>query len=287
MGYRIREWEKRYEVNDKNRALKPEDRMRQGELEYLRFPVHGRNHSAAYRRFLREAKDDAPMTYGVYVKLKEIAAQAEAGKRGVIRNDAGQPIEDEEIAECMGFPVKCVKRALEILCRESVGWVEQFREVPGNPGNSPSYTETETESYTETETKTESASLPPLGSSGCPLIKLPDLTGSYASIREKLLEVHPHAKLPEPGSAKEFADRQELERIVRIDGYSEEAVIDTLAYVLMDEPHNDRFMWRDQFRSFSGLRKVNDGATKFSRMHDAMQKFREANIRAVAETHYE
>lgn len=134
----------------------------------------------------------------------------------------------------------------------------------------------------------EEIKIPPLGGAGCPLSRLHDLTGSYAAIREKLIDVHPHAKLPEPGSAKEFADRQELERIVRLDGYSEESVIDTLAYVLMDEPHNDRFMWRDQFRSFSGLRKVNDGATKFSRMHDAMQKFREANIRAAAaEAHHE
>lgn len=145
MAYRIRQWVERYEVSDRNRALKPGEKMRQSALEYLRFPVHGRNWSASYRRFLKEAKDDAPSVYGVYVKLKEIAAQAEAGKRGVIRDDSGKALEAADIAECMGFPAKAVVRALAVLCRESVGWVECFRESPEIPGIPPS------ESYTETE----------------------------------------------------------------------------------------------------------------------------------------
>jgi hypothetical protein len=125
------------------------------------------------------------------------------------------------------------------------------------------------------EKSKEEIKIPPVGGDTCPLRSLPKITSLYEGIRAILLEVHPHAKLSDIGTTKELDDRKELERIVRLDGYDEQAVIDTLGYVLQDEPHSDKFMWRDQFRSFAGLRKVSDGATKFSRMHDAMRKFKD------------
>lgn len=162
---------------------------------------------------------------------------------------------------------------------------ERKRKVREVSGNVPEKSGTDADTGASREEKSreekskEEIKIPPVGGDTCPLRSLPKIARLYEGIRAILLEVHPHAKLADIGTAKEIEDRKEIERIVRLDGYDEQAVIDTLGYVLQDEPHSDRFMWRDQFRSFAGLRKVSNGATKFSRMHDAMRKFKETGPR--------
>jgi hypothetical protein len=154
MGYSISEWGERYEVNENNNAAKPGEKLRKGPLTYLRLPCNGRNWSLAYRRFLSVAKDNAPDAYGLWTKLLEIAGDAPAGQRGVIRDDAGIPLDSRGISDALGWPLKKVEQSLSILTNENVGWVTVFDVTPGSPGKSRSESD-----HSQVKTETH----PPVG----------------------------------------------------------------------------------------------------------------------------
>lgn len=103
-----------------------------------------------------------------------------------------------------------------------------------------------------------------------PLAKLPRLQRGFDRIHQGILKNHPKAVIPKKGSKQELEAKQVLERLVRLDGYTEDQVCDTLYWVLHEEPDSPTFTWREQFRSIAQLREVKGGASKFTKMHQAM-----------------
>jgi hypothetical protein len=106
-----------------------------------------------------------------------------------------------------------------------------------------------------------------------PLAAYPRLLEAYPKIEKKILELHPHAKLPTPGTKQYFDSRQTLARLVSIDKHTESDVLSTLSWVVAkQQPGRDGFLWRDHFQSINGLRNITDGMTKFAKMQKSMQK---------------
>jgi len=153
----------------------------------------------------------------------------------------------------------------------------------------------ETETETETEKRREEKISIPLpadagngGADACneqnkkpetwktkpdPLLKYPKLMDAYPKLEKRILELHPHAKLPTPGTKQYFDSRQTLSRLVSIDKHTEDDVIETMKWVIhKEEPGRDGFLWRDQFQSIAGLRNISDGMTKFAKMNKAMMR---------------
>lgn len=155
------------------------------------------------------------------------------------------------------------------------GWVESYddpRMILGSSYESPRPEEEEEEEEEKTPNPPAAiatAEHTPLKAEPKPdpLLSYPRLTGSYTRIREKLVEIHPKAKLPALRTAKEWADRNTLAQLVRIDGYTEAEVLETLKWIFTGESRDAEF-WRSQFRSVSWLRKTSDGATRFTKAHD-------------------
>lgn len=112
-----------------------------------------------------------------------------------------------------------------------------------------------------------------------PLGKLPALSKAYDAIHGRIKVVHPRAKIPAAGTEADFEARRCLERLVRLDGHSEQEVLDTLRWVLYTEPEGD-FTWRAQFHSIANLRQVKGGMSKFAKMLEAMKRFQKQAARA-------
>lgn len=119
--------------------------------------------------------------------------------------------------------------------------------------------------------KEETNTVPPVGGDGCPFENYERISKAYEKIRASILEHHPKAQLPNIGTSKEFEDRQTLERLIRLDGFTEDDVMATLRWVQREEPQGE-FMWRNQFRSISNLRDVKDGMSKFAKINEAMKR---------------
>ena len=102
------------------------------------------------------------------------------------------------------------------------------------------------------------------------MAKLPRLQRGFDQINQGILKNHPKAVIPKKGSKQELESKQVLERLVRLDGYTEDQVCATLYWVLHEEPDSPTFTWREQFRSIAQLREVKAGASKFTKMHQAM-----------------
>ncbi len=139
--YRIRDWPRLYEVNDRNREWKDGDKPRQGPLQYVRLSVHGASWTLGYRHFLEVAGDRAAASFGVFTKALEIAACQPAERRGVLLGRGDVPMEAEDLARATGFAVEDVARALDVLCHPDVRWLEVVaeyisREIPETPGKS-------------------------------------------------------------------------------------------------------------------------------------------------------
>jgi len=132
VGYKVREFCDRYEVNDKNGVWKPGQPLRVGAIDYIRAPVHGKNWTLAFREFNDVCGADAPMVYGVFCKLREIQADNVREYRDAIRDHKGRLLEADGIARILGWPVKSVEKALNLLSGEVLGWLEDFRGIPGD-----------------------------------------------------------------------------------------------------------------------------------------------------------
>ena len=104
-----------------------------------------------------------------------------------------------------------------------------------------------------------------------PLAGLPRLLDAYQKIGESILRIHPKAQLPISGTRKDFDARAALAKLVTKDGYTEQDVIDVLRWVVKGEDDGAVF-WQQQFHALSALRKVSNGASKFTRMHERMQR---------------
>jgi hypothetical protein len=91
--------------------------------------------------------------------------------------------------------------------------------------------------------------------------------GIYRAINQTHDKAHP----PKPGSTADSKARDALAKLVRIDSYTEQQVVDTLRWLLTDS-HEDAEFWRQQVHTLTNLRKKKDGATKFTRIHEAHKR---------------
>jgi hypothetical protein len=123
------------------------------------------------------------------------------------------------------------------------------------------------------KSREETKSLPDAGPSVVrdPLRDLPKLARVYPKVIAAIIEAHPKAKVPAAGSDAEAKDRLTLRRLVEIDGYTEEDIIETLRWVLRDDSERAEF-WRSNVRCIRNLRRTNgDGLHKFGKIHEARE----------------
>jgi hypothetical protein len=184
LAYRITEWKSRYEVTYKGHEADdntPTENLRRRYLEYIRCKVMGLNVGPAFQRLTRKANQygpaQAPATFGVFIKLAEVAAKQTSTYRGWILDEKQNPLHPEEFAEILGWDKDVVKRAFEVLCEPKIGWIQQVEfgvfpenpEIPGISGNGsgPSgaipeclYNENETKTKREDKSKNETKEEP-------------------------------------------------------------------------------------------------------------------------------
>ena len=138
----------RYEVSDKGRVWKSGPKRR-GPIPELRIPVHGFSWGAGYRAFLKVATPRwAASSFGVFIKLQEVGADADIEDRWLIVPRTGGVTENSTnryfagIAEETGFSVKDIEKAVEVLTHKEVAWLEwvevdddsrTIREFPEHP----------------------------------------------------------------------------------------------------------------------------------------------------------
>jgi len=107
-----------------------------------------------------------------------------------------------------------------------------------------------------------------------PLDGMEALKKAYPGIREALLQAHPMVKLPKPGSAAGLCERKALAALVTLDGHPQEEVLGCLRW-LFAAKDEDACFWLRQVHALAPLRKVKDGASKFTRIFEAWRAAQE------------
>ena len=147
----INEWLDRYEVNSKNRAAKPGDKLREKPLEYVRLSVFGRAQGEGWRELSRRLEGNQALIYehfGLFVKLLEVAGDHRAQDRGRLGSL-------DRIAKITGYTHQYkvrLAKMLEVLAHPDLGWLAPGE--PGNPRQMPAESET-TGPLIRRETETE------------------------------------------------------------------------------------------------------------------------------------
>lgn len=92
-------------------------------LKWVRIEVHGHSQGPGWRRLQRRARDDMAATFGLFIKLLEIAADERREHRnGLIRVErGGQPATLEDIAFDLDFDLDAVRRWMAFLVER--GWI--------------------------------------------------------------------------------------------------------------------------------------------------------------------
>jgi hypothetical protein len=139
---RIREWQERYEVNDKGHAARlgaPASKFRQRKLAFVRLKVNGRAKGAGYRRLEAAAGTATALEAAMclWPKLLEIAADGPPEQRGWILNEEGQPASVRDLQFFTGFRLTTIRTALQVLSHPKVQWIikAESSEIPGHSGN--------------------------------------------------------------------------------------------------------------------------------------------------------
>jgi hypothetical protein len=287
-------------VSDKGRPWKEGDPLRRGALEFIRLPVCGRSWSESWRDLLNVAGDDAAATFGVFIKILEIAGDHEAEKRGRLLGRGDVPMESAALAKATGLCERDTTKALEILCDPRVGWLSivpgisgssrNFRELPESPGISvQSIQSSKQEECVNSRGDVAVTSIDdeekPMEVD--PLAELPRLASAFEKINAAIQTAHPRAKLPRSGTKADTEARETLARLVRIDDYSENDMADVLHWTLKDD-HADAKFWRQQVQGIRGLRrrKTGDSLSKFDKIAEAFERARggSSGDRATSET---
>lgn len=125
--YRITEWNERYEVNDKGRPWGDGDKKRAGSLEYVRLKVHGYSQGLGWRRLIAAVGPRrAPVVFGIFVKMLELAADTARDGRGVIEDSAETPL-----SFVLSLDEQDIRESLEALCQ--LRWIQKIEEPQGEP----------------------------------------------------------------------------------------------------------------------------------------------------------
>lgn len=108
-----------------------------------------------------------------------------------------------------------------------------------------------------------------------PLKSFPSLAAAYPRVIKEILKHHPKARFPASGTKGDYDARLVLSQLVRVDGFTEDEVLETFRWVLREEqPNPSGFSWRENFQSIAQLRNKKTGDTmhKFAKMLEAMQR---------------
>jgi len=117
--YYIREWDQRYEVDSKGRALQDKFPKRAGPLEYVRLKVNGRSLGIGWRRLIQVAGvREAPGVFGIFCKILEVAADAGRNERGYVDDTPDNPL-----AFVLGLDPEQVANALAVLSSPVLRWL--------------------------------------------------------------------------------------------------------------------------------------------------------------------
>jgi len=131
-AYRITDWWK-FELLKNGKLATANSKMaalRIKPLVYVRFPVHGHNLSADYRRMVKKAGPElAAACDGFYKMLVGLAGNQVREYRGWILDDRQRPLDPGEVAELLCLSEEITSRLFEILTDEEVKWVE-FLDLP-------------------------------------------------------------------------------------------------------------------------------------------------------------
>jgi hypothetical protein len=137
MAFRINDWTRRYEVNEKGRAAEPGEKVRSEALKFTRLKNYGLDVGPAYRRMIAKAEKFGlgmgMATFGIFCKLLEIAGDQRAEFRGWILDEKQNPLDADDLAELILVDGDVAGRALEVLTDPKVGWVDLV-EYPGRVG---------------------------------------------------------------------------------------------------------------------------------------------------------
>lgn len=117
--YYVREWDQRYEVDSKGRALQDKFPKRAGPLEYVRLKVNGRSLGIGWRRLIQVAGvREAPGVFGIFCKILEVAADAGRNERGYVDDTPDNPL-----AFVLGLDPEQVANALAVLSSPVLRWL--------------------------------------------------------------------------------------------------------------------------------------------------------------------
>ena len=129
MKYRITEWDERYEVNEKGRPCHDGDKKRSSPLEYIRLKVHGHSQGLGWRRLIAAVgQKQAPMVFGIFVKLLELAGDYEREGRGFVEDTQETPL-----SFVLSLDEEDIRFSLEALC--SLKWLQKVAEPAGDCGD--------------------------------------------------------------------------------------------------------------------------------------------------------
>lgn len=177
-AWRIREWDTRYEVDDKGRAWKGKGKKRVGSLDYIRFPAWGYDRNKGYRRLVTAARTARRLEAAMclWPKLLQLAADNDAEHRGWLLGEEGQPAGIQDFVYATAFRPQTVVIGLEVLSDPKVRWIEQAalpdipghsRKLPETPGLSPQQEKVE-QTKPEQEERAREDEEPAVGGAGLP-----------------------------------------------------------------------------------------------------------------------
>jgi hypothetical protein len=104
-----------------------------------------------------------------------------------------------------------------------------------------------------------------------PLMDWPTLQEFWPTLEAYIIEIHPKARLPSPGTKAYRDARRVLARLIRLDRYEVHEVIDCLTWLFVS-PDEDATFWREQVQAVRALRIAKNGMTKFARIYEKWEK---------------
>ncbi len=109
-----------------------------------------------------------------------------------------------------------------------------------------------------------------------PLADLPQLETFYPSLWAFIVNAHPSAKIPEPGTKADLDARRTLAQLVNRDGFTPEDIIQSLTW-LFESDHKDAQFWRGQVGAIGPLRKRGrSGLMKMAAIHECWKRATDA-----------
>ncbi len=125
MYYRIVDWDKHYEVDDKGAEWEPGHGFRMGPLKYLRIKCRREWNTRLIR--LRElAGENMWLSLGVFEKLCQMVGSERRAERqgGIIRNCEGEPATAADIQDILMLEPKTWDYIVALLSHPRVNWIK-------------------------------------------------------------------------------------------------------------------------------------------------------------------